>query len=206
MQVVDHSVVMTGGWDGVIRVLDLRQRSIAQTLTGHGSSCVWDLKYVPQSSQLFASHGMGLLKSWDLRDLSKPNVLLEHFGSTFGHVDPVNKMAYQNGRLFTASDDRTIRIHDTVSGKCLETLSGHAHSVTGLHVAGDDLFSCAMDGVVRCYDLVTINAAIEHNIRVESEGKRIAEELYIAAERQAKAARAKKRPRKKKAGAKRRRR
>mgnify|MGYP001110286193 CR=1 FL=1 len=41
-----------------------------------------------------------------------------------GHTDVVNALAVQNGRLFSAGDDKIVRMFDIQKPLALETLSG----------------------------------------------------------------------------------
>jgi WD40 repeat protein len=56
-------------------------------------------------------------------------------------------------RVFTASDDRTVKVWDTDSGKELLTLRGHHQAVVGLALSPEDdsLASAGEDGIVRIW-------------------------------------------------------
>ncbi|MFO0937600.1 MAG: protein kinase [Gemmataceae bacterium] len=76
-----------------------------------------------------------------------------------GHGQRVNGLVFLSDRyrIASASDDQTIRIWDTRTGACLQTLSGHAEAVTCLAIdpRGKQLASGSLDGTIRIWDLAT---------------------------------------------------
>jgi len=98
---------------------------------------------------------------WDMRgpeygylinELSKKN-------RTFRCGKGVSCLAVsRNGkRLFTGSEDSTIKIWDAETGKEIQVLRGHVMGVTGLVASADDtrLFSASFDGTVKTWNLET---------------------------------------------------
>lgn len=96
-------------------------------------------------------------------------------------------MLVNNNRLYTASDDKSVRVFDIVKGTCLDALSGHTDGVTSLSVAGDILYTGSYDGTVREYVISDVESAIEQRKRRLEEGRRIAQELWIRQREEAKA-------------------
>lgn len=64
-------------------------------------------------------------------------------------MDPSNEW------FVTGSGDRTIKVWDLASGQLKLTLTGHIEQVTGLAVSARHpyMFSCALDKMVKCWDL-----------------------------------------------------
>jgi WD40 repeat protein len=59
--------------------------------------------------------------------------------------------------MISGSSDRTIKIWDVSTGKCLETLQGHSHWVSSLALSQDAkmLISGSWDETIRCWDIPT---------------------------------------------------
>lgn len=62
--------------------------------------------------------------------------------------------------LLSGSDDKTIRIWDRETTKCLEILSSHKNGVNCLTFANNELFSGSMDKYIICWDVVEIENRI----------------------------------------------
>jgi WD40 repeat protein len=171
LAVQDPNTLLVGSWDGSIRLLDLRDRSCQFELRPRDQSPVRCLALYEDS--LYCGHGSGSIKSWDLRT---KGVLVEDFT---GHTDVVNTLQVSRHRLYSGSDDNTIRVFDTVKGTNLDALSGHTDGITSLQLCNDSLVSCGYDGSVREYRISAIESAVEHRKRRLEEGRRMAVELYM---------------------------
>ena len=60
-------------------------------------------------------------------------------------------------RLFSGSDDNTIKVWDVATGACLQTLEGHADAVYSVCVSADGsrLFSGSDDNTIKVWDVAT---------------------------------------------------
>ncbi|KAE8290310.1 Zinc finger protein 106 [Larimichthys crocea] len=77
-----------------------------------------------------------------------------------GHQEAVNAMQIHNGLLYTCSGDRTVRVFDLVSHKCVGVFEGHSSKVSCLFVSAAPclhhrLYSGSSDQTIRCYSLKT---------------------------------------------------
>lgn len=60
-------------------------------------------------------------------------------------------------RVFSGSDDTTVRVWDSESLRCLKTLEGHEDNVRVLAVSDRHLFSGSWDKTIRVWDLQTLS-------------------------------------------------
>ena len=58
-------------------------------------------------------------------------------------------------RLFSGSDDSTIKVWDVATGACVQTLEGHENSVSSVCVSADGsrLFSGSHDDTIKVWDI-----------------------------------------------------
>lgn len=54
-------------------------------------------------------------------------------------------------RIVSTSHDRTVKVWDTDTGKCLATLVGHAGAVTAVQLSGDKIVTAGDDRDIRIY-------------------------------------------------------
>jgi small GTP-binding protein len=76
-----------------------------------------------------------------------------------GHRDEVNTVAISGDgkRAVSASDDKTLRVWDLTTFRCLATLRGHTDYVLGVAISGDGrrAVSASADKTLRIWDIVT---------------------------------------------------
>jgi WD40 repeat protein len=149
MQVESQNIVYIGSWDGQVKKLDLEKKQVVLVMKANvnkespircfalaPSPAVKKTKKGAATSGeapvfiLFISHGIGEIKSWDMRT---GKVYVESY---LGCNDVVNAMTVWNGKLYAAGDDKYVRMFSISSGVLLESLSGHENGVTGLEIAG----------------------------------------------------------------------
>lgn len=70
-----------------------------------------------------------------------------------GHRGWVLGLAMYRDWLFSYSDDRSIRVWDLVTTKCLEEFHGHEDAVSAVEFVNDMLYSASLDHSVRTWDL-----------------------------------------------------
>ena len=70
-----------------------------------------------------------------------------------GHTGGVWCLTLYGNKLFSGSNDRTIRVWDADTHKHLATLEGHTGGVTCLTLYGNKLFSGSRDGTIRVWNV-----------------------------------------------------
>lgn len=78
-----------------------------------------------------------------------------------GHTGKIKCMAFMGGRMFSAGEDRVIRIWDARTGGRQGELKGHRDAVNDLkaHASTGKLYSCSDDGTVRDWLVAPTTAA-----------------------------------------------
>lgn len=99
---VNGDVFYSTSRDFTINKWDLSRKHLLQSAGGH-SDWVSALGLVPGSSVLLSGCRGGLLRLWHADSLAP-------LGEIQGHDSPINSLATNSSQLFTASDDRTVRI------------------------------------------------------------------------------------------------
>jgi WD40 repeat protein len=72
-----------------------------------------------------------------------------------GHRGTIYCLAIFDGKLFSGSDDKTIKVWDLKTGECTATLIGTQSSVYSLAVFDGKLFSGSDDCTIKVWDLIT---------------------------------------------------
>uniref|UniRef100_A0A6Q2YZU0 Kinesin motor domain-containing protein n=1 Tax=Esox lucius TaxID=8010 RepID=A0A6Q2YZU0_ESOLU len=93
----------SGSRDYCIKKWDLSRKRLVQQVVSAHFDWVSALGMVPGSQVVLSADRGGVLKLWHADTL-------EPLGELRGHDSPVNGMATNNSQLFTASDDKTVKI------------------------------------------------------------------------------------------------
>jgi len=133
----DDSNIIVGSWDSGICQIDLRGKSATRFTCGNKSP-IRTMTLHEEGNILVVGHGIGGLRSWDLRNTEKP---LFDYGLGNGHKDVVNTILFQKDRFFTGADDHRVLMFDVNRPKCLDKLHGHSSGVIHLSFSGDLLVS-----------------------------------------------------------------
>ena len=144
----DGERLVSGSWDGEVRVWDLKRGSsrVLQQTGQSGSSAIYSVAFSPNNWVVAAGGRSRKVKLWDARNGNQRRVLQGHRGSVMSlSFDPTGQL------LASCGKDRTVRIWDIVRGK--QTLAAVSHRDTALSVAfspdGATLASGSIDGEVR---------------------------------------------------------
>uniref|UniRef100_A0A8C6V322 Kinesin family member 21A n=1 Tax=Neogobius melanostomus TaxID=47308 RepID=A0A8C6V322_9GOBI len=99
---VNRDVFYSSSRDHTINKWDMSRKRLLQSAPGH-SDWVSALGLVPGAPVLLSACRGGLLRLWHADSLAP-------LGELQGHDSPINGLATNSSQLFTASDDRTVRI------------------------------------------------------------------------------------------------
>ena len=87
----------------------------------------------------------------EFKDLITPSGIL--ITTLEGHTDAVYCLTVVGNKLYTGSDDRTIRVWDIDTHQHIATLEGHTAGVECLAVVGNKLCSGSWDDTIRAWTL-----------------------------------------------------
>ncbi|KAM7397134.1 hypothetical protein PAMP_020131 [Pampus punctatissimus] len=101
--VVHGDILFSGSRDNGIKKWDLDRKDLLQQVPNAHRDWVCALGVVPGSSALLSGCRGGVLKLWHTDTLGT-------LGEIKGHESPINGISTNSSHLFTASDDRTVKI------------------------------------------------------------------------------------------------
>ncbi|XP_060932106.1 kinesin-like protein KIF21A isoform X1 [Limanda limanda] len=101
--VVQGDILFSGSRDNGIKKWDLDRKDLLQQVPNAHRDWVCALGVVPGSPALLSGCRGGVLKLWHTDTLGS-------LGELKGHESPINGIATNSSHLFTASDDRTVKI------------------------------------------------------------------------------------------------
>ncbi|XP_075884719.1 kinesin-like protein KIF21A [Nelusetta ayraudi] len=101
--VIQGDMFFSGSRDNGIKKWDLDRKDLLQQVPNAHRDWVCALGVVPGSSALLSGCRGGVLKLWHTDTLGT-------LGEVKGHESPINSISTNSSHLFTASDDRTVKI------------------------------------------------------------------------------------------------
>ncbi|KAF8557918.1 WD40 repeat-like protein [Imleria badia] len=149
-------------------VYTMEGRQVYQSTIKVGKTFVWSISFSPGNDKL----ACGTRSEVYVYDVVNGTLIL---GPLKGHGDDVYQVLWsRNGsRLFSASDDRTIRCWSTDTGEQIgEPWTGHSDYIRSLSLSpdGSKLASASHDRTVRFWDTISgcpiITQPLEHGYRV----------------------------------------
>jgi WD40 repeat protein len=147
LTVQSDGTLVTGSYDGLVRVWDVPNNECLVTFNAHTNfvSCLVALS--DGTTQCIATGTGDKVCIWDVTS----GECLRTFE---GHSDMVCTLAVlRDGTLASGSRDNTVRVWDMLSGKCLYTLKGHTGDVNALAVLSDGkLATGSNDKAIRIWE------------------------------------------------------
>jgi WD40 repeat protein len=140
--------VATGSYDGTVKVWDVENGRLLNTLAGHDES-VNSVSWSPDGTRLASGSDDETVMVWEAASGRLLNVLAGHDNSVFSvSWSPDGK------HLASGSRDQTVMLWDAASGRLLNTLAGHDNSVFSVSWSPDGkrLASGSYDKTVKLWD------------------------------------------------------
>lgn len=149
-------LIVTGSDNGVVKVWNLETGKCLQTATGN-SPRLMEVAAHPHRRVIASSRDDGTIHLWDLSEpLLRGTLPPERVYQ--GHRGMATSLALSPNGLLLAStgSDRIINIWDFITGRMLQSLTGHTDYVVQLLFIDDrTLLSRSYDATVRQWDLTT---------------------------------------------------
>ncbi len=143
--ITDDKLIVALG-NGEIQVRDLKSGKLIKSLKEHKMPVLY-LEYDKNSSNLVSSSASGDIIVWDLKTYTKIHRLNNHQWD-------VSAIAIKDGKIYTGSDDYSIKVWDLKSGKLLRNLkSAHEGTINALTIYKDKLISASDDKTIKVRDL-----------------------------------------------------
>ena len=163
--IVRENDIIVGSWDRMLRMVDLRENAIKDTLIASEQpiKCL-----AIEGNTIYVGGCEMIIRAWDLE-----NSQCKEFK---GHKSWVLGLKIFGDYLYSFSDDRTIKVWDKVSGRCLEDFAGHDDGITCIELAASMLYSGSYDHSIRSWDLLEMYKRIQERafmIREDIETRRI---------------------------------
>ncbi len=141
--------IASAGFDGTVRIWDIRTGRTIQTLEGHIRR-VESVAFSPDGTRIASASADQTLKVWDAAS-GTDLITLQ------GHIGELTSVAFSpDGRsLASASRDRTVKLWDIAKVQPTLTLRGHTDEVTSVAFSPDGkrIVSASRDETVRLWDL-----------------------------------------------------
>ncbi|CAM6003121.1 unnamed protein product [Sphagnum balticum] len=171
---VHGTTLVTGSSDDTVRVWNLQTGECTHTLKGH-TSCVRCVAF--NGTTIVSGSRDRTLRIWRAPYNRASLQLIEPdtahtMRQMNGHTGEIRCIVHcpELSRVITGSDDKTARVWNVATGKCVNVLNGHTDDVYCAAVHGTTLVTGSADGTVRMWDMQTgecTHTFSEHTSSVE---------------------------------------
>jgi len=147
---ITSSRLFVATWDKVLRSVDLKTNKVQDVLLASQEL----IKTVLLSeTHVFIGGCDPIIRAWNLES--------QECKTFQGHKGWVLGLRIHGDYLYSSSDDRSIRVWDIPTCRCLEELVGHEDAVTDVEFVGGILYSASLDHSIRTWDMVDMYRRIE---------------------------------------------
>ncbi|KAG0226915.1 protein with putative role during mitosis [Actinomortierella wolfii] len=160
---VHNDILFAGAHDGSTKVFAIESGRLLKSFKSHTMS-VWGLAIAQTGERFFSAGSDGTIKVWDWRKggegLSEAEDEAACLVATIpDHHAKVYGLVVDQGRLYSASSDKTVKVWDVETLECLATFQGHTggvNSLTALKGAyAGQLATGSSDKTIKIWDVTT---------------------------------------------------
>ncbi|WP_110580089.1 nSTAND1 domain-containing NTPase, partial [Microcystis aeruginosa] len=147
----DGKTLVSGSWDGTIKLWNVETGQEIRTLKGHDGS-VSSVNFSPDGKTLVSGSWDGTIKLWNVETGQEIRTLKGHDGS----VSSVN-FSPDGKTLVSGSWDGTIKLWNVETGQEIRTFKGHDNLVTSVNFSpdGKTLVSGSVDKTIKLWNVET---------------------------------------------------
>ncbi|KAG0269722.1 hypothetical protein DFQ27_002391 [Actinomortierella ambigua] len=158
--------LFAGAHDGSTKVFDIESGALLKSFKSHTMS-VWGLAIAPTGERFFSAGSDGTIKVWDWlkgggdagEDDEQQQEAACLVATIPDHHAKVYGLVVDQGRLYSASSDKTVKVWDVETLACLATFQGHTggvNSLTALKGANaGQLATGSSDKTIKIWDVTT---------------------------------------------------
>ncbi|GIJ91799.1 hypothetical protein Asppvi_010772 [Aspergillus pseudoviridinutans] len=149
----NRNQLASGSFDGTVKMWDTAVGKCMRTVVGHSTGKILSASFSASGDQ-FASAGFSDIEIWD-------TAIVNNTTPIQSRTERVKSVVFsaRGHRLVSLSGKHTIRIWDTVTGKCISTLKrlayGPSVASVAFSMAGDRVASGLFNGDINIWDAVT---------------------------------------------------
>jgi WD40 repeat protein len=147
----DGTHIVSGSFDGTVRVWDASTGAVIRTLKGH-TDRVQSVTFSPDGTRIVSGSGDDTVRVWDV----STGAIVHNIK---GHRALVNCVAFSPDGTWIVSGswDETVRVWDASTGTVIRTLEGHTGLVMSVAFSPDGtrIVSGSADQTVRAWDAST---------------------------------------------------
>lgn len=148
--------LVTGAEDHVVKVWDVRRRTVKHQLVGHDTD-IYSVDVSANSRFIVSGSGDKKAKLWNLES----GALLATLGEEFGPTDGITSVCVSpTSQLVAAGSlDKIVRVWDVETNRLVRELQGHRDSVYSVAFSPDGrmLLSGSLDKTLKLWDLTAQN-------------------------------------------------
>ena len=151
--IMDDGKLYSGSEDRTIKIWNCSTDTLIKTLTGHTG---WVYCLTINDGMLYSGNYDHSIMVWNCSNhelITTLGVPEEHDveGEYEGHTDWVNCLTINDGKLYSGSADKTIKVWDCSTNKLITTLTEHTDPIHCLRIHGGKLYSKPYN-VIKVYD------------------------------------------------------
>lgn len=148
----DGNQLITGAEDWIVKVWDVRTRTVKHRLKGHGAD-IYSVDSSANGRFIISGSGDKKAKLWNL----ETGELLNTLGADYGPKDGITSVSVSptSQHVAAGSLDKVVRVWDVETGRLVRQFEGHSDSVYSVAFSPDGrmLLSGSLDKTLKLWDL-----------------------------------------------------